>query len=185
MFDNYESRPVLERHGRAEFQALKKDLLSIYRHVYADRLRDPFFSEDRFWGRLEGYSERDGFLVISARIDEDLVGFTLGFTLPPNSGWWNGLREDVPADMLAEDGRRTFAVAELMVRPEYRRRGYARALSAALLENRTEQRATLLVRPENTPARTAYLSWGWRKFGHLQPFDDAPVYDVMLRDLPA
>jgi hypothetical protein len=35
-----------------------------------------------------------------------------------------------------------------------------------------------------TPARRAYLSWGWRKIGELRPFDDAPVYDAMVRRLP-
>jgi hypothetical protein len=55
--------------------------------------------------------------------------------------------------------------------------------SAALLAGRTEERATLLVRPENTPALTAYQSWGFTTIGQLQPFADSPVYDVMLRKL--
>lgn len=31
--------------------------------------------------------------------------------------------------------------------------------------------------------RTAYLSWGWQRFGRLQPFDDAPVYDSLMYTL--
>ena len=64
-----------------------------------------------------------------------------------------------------------------------RRRGYARTLHDALLHNRPEQRATLLVIPDNTPAQAAYRSWGWTKLGELQPFPDAPVFDTMIRDL--
>lgn len=176
-------QPALTHHNQSDMPALKDELLSVYREVYNDRLRESFFSEDRFWGRLEAYASRDGFSLIAARLSSGLIGFTLGFTLPSGSRWWDGLRENVPPDQVAENGRRTFAVAELMVRTSYRRRGYARALSAALLDNRTEERSTLLVRPENTAARTAYLSWGWRIFGHIQPFEDSPVYEVMLRDL--
>jgi ribosomal protein S18 acetylase RimI-like enzyme len=52
-----------------------------------------------------------------------------------------------------------------------------------LLRHRPEARATLLVRPENTPARAAYRSWGWYELGQLQPFDDAPVFEAMVREL--
>lgn len=70
-----------------------------------------------------------------------------------------------------------------MVRPQWRRRGYATALHDALLRHRAEARATLLVRPDNTAAHRAYRSWGWRKIGELQPFDDAPIFDAMVVDL--
>jgi ABC-type multidrug transport system ATPase subunit len=81
-------------------------------------------------------------------------------------------------------GRRTFALTEIMVRANCRRQGYARKLHDLLLSNRRESRATLLVLPDNVPARTAYIKWGWRKLGGLKPFDDAPTYDAMLIDLP-
>ncbi|MFI6026391.1 hypothetical protein [Amycolatopsis magusensis] len=55
----------------------------------------------------------------------------------------------------------------------------------ALLRRRPERRATLLVKPDNVPARTAYLSWGWELFGQVRPFEDAPVYDsLMLTSMP-
>jgi hypothetical protein len=52
-----------------------------------------------------------------------------------------------------------------------------------LTQGRAEERATLLVLPDNVPARSAYLSWGWYKLGELQPFADAPVYDAMMLEL--
>jgi hypothetical protein len=59
----------------------------------------------------------------------------------------------------------------------------AKALHDRLLAGRREQRACLLVLPDNVAARSAYEAWGWYKIGDLRPFDDAPVYDAMLRDL--
>jgi GNAT superfamily N-acetyltransferase len=93
------------------------------------------------------------------------------------------LQGEVNPALLVEDGSRTFALTEIMVRAAWRRRGYARGLHDALLANRSEERATLLVLPDNIPARTAYLSWNWYKLGDLRPFDDAPTYEAMVLDL--
>jgi ribosomal protein S18 acetylase RimI-like enzyme len=112
-----------------------------------------------------------------------MIGYALGYPLPAGSRWWSGFKGEVDQDLLIETGHRTFAIDELMVRPRWRRRGYARALHDELLRNRPEDRATLFVRPGNIPARAAYLSWGWCKIGELRPFDDAPVFDAMVREL--
>lgn len=161
----------------------RADVLSVYTEVYADRLGDPFYSMPRYWERLAAYASRAGFGFVTGRLDGELIGYALGYPLPTGSRWWDGMRGDVDPTLLIETGQRTFAVNELMVRPQWRRRGYARALHDALLHNRPEERATLLVRPDNTAAHQAYLSWGWYKIGELQPFDDAPVFDAMMCDL--
>lgn len=174
---------IIERHGGRGIQRLKTELLAVYQEVYAERLGDAFFTPDRFWQRLESYAARDGFRLVSARFDGEIVGFTLGETLPADSAWWHGFRGDVDPQLLRETGSRTFAINELQVRPAWRRRGYAKLLSTALLEGRSEERATLLVRAENTPAYRAYLSWGFRVIGQIQPFEDSPVYEAMVKEL--
>ncbi|WP_432829326.1 N-acetyltransferase family protein [Dactylosporangium sp. CA-092794] len=161
----------------------REDLLDVYSKVYQDSLSDPFFSVERYWERLEAYASRDGFSLVLGRVNGRLIGYTLGYTLPKGSGWWRGLEAGVPSEFLEEDGRRTFALNEIMVLAEHRRKGYARILHDALLSGRAELRATLLVLPNNTPARTAYFSWGWEMVGQLRPFDDAPTYDSLILDL--
>jgi hypothetical protein len=42
---------------------------------------------------------------------------------------------------------------------------------------------TLLVRADNTPAYTAYLSRGFQVVGQMQPFDDSPLYEAMVKAL--
>ena len=161
-------------------RAQRAALLAVYEEVYVDQLDDPFFAPSRFWQRLENYAGWPGFALVTGHLLDDLIGYTLGYTLPERSGWWGGFRGEVDPGLLKEDGQRTFALTQLMVLPAWQRRGYARALHDALLSNRPEERATLLVKPDNIPARTAYLSWGWQVLGQLQPFDDAPVYDALL-----
>lgn len=171
------------RHDAIGLHQQRDALLNVYREVYADKLNNPFFTVERFWDRLEAYAARDGFSLITGHMKDELVGYTLGYTLPPGARWWQGFRGDVDPKMLEEDGRRTFAVNELMVLSARRRRGYAHTLHDVLLADRPEERATLLVRPDNIPARTAYLKWGWYVLGDLQPFDDAPVYEALMCQL--
>jgi len=174
---------VIERFDAEGMRQLRVELLAVYAEVYAHRLGDPFFSEENYWALLEGYASREGFLLVTGRVGGELVGYALGYTLPACSGWWRGLRTPVDLALLVEDGRRTFGITYMMVREAWRRRGYARALHDALLADRIEERAALLVRPENVPATSAYQSWGWQKLGELQPFDSAPVYDAMVLEL--
>lgn len=174
---------IVSRKSR-ELNEAKNILLDIYASVYSDRLDDSFFSVDRYWDRLTSYASRGGFALVLGYVGTEPVGYALGCDLPQGSGWWTGLRSEVPAGELQETGNRTFALTEIMILARWRRQGYARALHDALLEGRSEERATLLVLPDNVPARQAYLSWGWHKIGELQPFDDAPVYDAMVRPLP-
>lgn len=175
--------PAIQHHHASGLYEQREAVLAVYSEVYADRLDDPFNSLPRYWERLEAYASRDGFALVTGRLDDGLVGFALGYTLPADSGWWRGLREEVDPALLTETGQRTFALTELMVRPRWRRRGYARALHDAVLRHRPEARATLLVRPDNAAAHAAYRSWGWYKLGELQPFEDAPVFDAMVREL--
>jgi ribosomal protein S18 acetylase RimI-like enzyme len=175
--------PEVELGGSAETYRDKDELIDVYRDAYADKLDNPFFSEDRHWGRLEGYAKAEGYALAEGRVDGLMVGYALGYRLPEGARWWRGLLTPVDPSLIAEDGSRTFALNYIMVRREYRRRGIAKQLHDALLSARPEKRATLLVQPSNIAARKAYDRWGWYKLGDLQPFDDAPVYDAMLKDL--
>ncbi|MFI5496706.1 GNAT family N-acetyltransferase [Actinoplanes sp. NPDC051859] len=173
----------IEKFISVESSARLEDLIKIYVEVYSDQLDDPFFSAPRYRERLEGYSSRSGFSVALGYVDSNIIGYALGYTLPAGSGWWSGLRSRVPSDITAENGNRTFALNEIMVLEQWRRRHYARELHDALLADRSEERATLLVLPGNTPACKAYKAWNWHKLGELKPFNDSPVYDAMIRPL--
>lgn len=181
--DSTAPKLAIQHYGTSGIYEQREDMLAAYAEVYTEQFDDPFFSPPHYWRRLDSYAARAGFAFVTGRLDNELVGYTFGYTLPAGSGWWHGLRGNIDPALLIETGKRTFAVTDLLVRPPWRRRGYARELHDALLGNRSEVRATLLVLPDNTPAYTAYQSWGWYKLGELQPFDDAPILDAMMRDL--
>ncbi|WP_323369073.1 GNAT family N-acetyltransferase [Streptomyces alkaliterrae] len=127
---------------------------------------------------------RPGFRVVVAGHGQDVVGFSFGFFLPSDTGWWSNLTPAPAPEETLEIGSRTFAVIELAVREPWRRKGVARRMHASLLEGLGAERVTLTVRPEPeaAPARPAYESWGYRVMGRTRPWEGAPVYDLMLRD---
>ena len=120
-----------------------------------------------------------------ARFGPMIVGYAYGFPLGAATAWWDGLATAVPDGFTAEDGRRTFALSEVMVRAPWRRLGVARTLVERLLADRAEPRGTLLVEPANEPAQAAYRAWGWTKVAEIRPgWLDAPRYDVLVVSLP-
>ena len=91
----------------------------------------------------------------------------------------------VPPGFTDEDGTRTFALSEIMVREDLTGQGLAHRLHDELLGRRPERRATLLVEPDNTAAYRAYTRWGRSKVAELRPgWPDAPLWDVLIRPLP-
>jgi GNAT superfamily N-acetyltransferase len=169
-------------------RAIANDIVAtLYEATHAQQLEIPFYSVSRFLERLEGYTAAPGFALVLATDEAGSgrpVGQAFGYPLPPGARWWNGIQGDVPAGFTREDGKRTYALNELMVHPEYQRRGVARMLHDTLMRSRTESRATLLVRADNAAARSAYFHWGWRVATKLQPFPDSPIYDALILDLP-
>lgn len=173
---------VLRHHTPADVPDLRDDLLQVHADANADRLHIPFYTVERYAERLDRYLQDPTFILVTSWLDGQLIGFAFGGALPAGTRWWQGLRDADEPDLTRETGSRTFAFREFLVRQANRRRGYGHQLHDALLHDRPEERATLLVRPEN-PAKQLYLRWGWRIVGKLQPYPDSPVFDSLVLDL--
>lgn len=140
---------------------------------------DPFESPAKFADRLASYMRAPGFALVTARRNGDMVGYAFGYVLPSDARWWEGLLDPVPADLIAETGRRTFAVNEIHVHPEHRGHGIATGVHGRLVHSGDWERATLLVRQDN-PAQDQYKHWGYQQLSRLQPFPDSPVYVALV-----
>jgi ribosomal protein S18 acetylase RimI-like enzyme len=175
---------TLRHHDARQAREIADELATAYREAYlgTPQEHDPFYSSERFAERFRGYTSASGFELVTAHAGDQLAGYVFGYALPPGARWWNGLLDPVPEGFTDETGTRTFALNELHVRSRWRGRGVASRLHAELLAHRREERATILVRPDN-PARSTYLHWGYRVVGRLQPYPDSPVYDALVLDL--
>ncbi|NED57582.1 GNAT family N-acetyltransferase [Micromonospora aurantiaca] len=170
----------LRHQTAAEAEGLVEQLVDVYLDAHADD--GPRYTAERYEQQLAAHMPREGWELVTAYVDDELVGYVYGFPLGPDSHWWDGIHEPVPDGFTDEDGQRTYAVCELLVRRSWQRRGIARALHDALLSTRREARATLLVRPDNVAAQQAYDSWGWQPAGWLRPTrEGAPLFEVRVK----
>jgi ribosomal protein S18 acetylase RimI-like enzyme len=160
--------------------------------VVSELYVDVFFPPPHNKGQLELGRMQDawprrlqapGFRLVVATSKGSPVGCVYGHQLAENTGWWDGAVDPLPADIAVEKPGRTVAIIDMLVREQWRRIGLAQAMHEALLADRDEERVTLLVKPDNTPARQAYEKWGYEQVGRIQPFPDAPIFDSMVKNL--
>ncbi|MEV7027465.1 GNAT family N-acetyltransferase [Kitasatospora sp. NPDC093558] len=150
-------------------------LLDVHADAYADQMHDPFVQ--RFPWFVDHWSGLPGFTCVVGFEDGQPVGFCYGAPLVQGREWW---REHIHP---APEATATFGVSELMVRPRWRKTGISERLHAALVDNRPEALAVLLVDPDHPKVQSLYESWGYTQVGLRQPFPDSPRYAVMVREL--
>nr|WP_236574056.1 GNAT family N-acetyltransferase [Streptomyces sp. GS7] len=150
-------------------------LLDIHDDCYADQQDDPFHTRDRFSWFVDNWSAHPGFACVVGYDDGEAVGFAYGAPAAEGQEWWRDSINPPPTDP------RTFALSELMVRPKWRKTGVSEKLHQALLGERPEALAVLLVDSEHRKVQRLYESWQYEKVGEQQPFPDSPRFAVMLR----
>ncbi|MGW2291852.1 GNAT family N-acetyltransferase [Streptomyces phaeochromogenes] len=175
----------VRHYAAAGLPEIRQTILDIHVEV---RQRDfgltgSFYEVESFDKRLTSYTSRPGWTAVIGYDDGEAVGFCFGTTLGPDTRWWNSMTEPLPEDLLREDGRRTVALNEIVVRKPWRGRSIAWQLHEAWLTHRTEERVTLLVNPAagDGAVQAVYEAWGYRKIGEQQPFPDSPVFASMIR----
>ncbi|WP_328954164.1 GNAT family N-acetyltransferase [Kitasatospora purpeofusca] len=157
-------------------EGFRRTLLDVHADAYADELVTDEFVQ-RFPWFVDHWTSLAGFACVVAYDGDEPVGFAYGAPLAAGREWW---REHiaVPPQRCA-----TFGFSELMVRPAWRGTGISEQLQSALIDNRPEDLAVLLVDPDHPKVRQLYESWGYTSVGFRQPFPDSPRFAVMLRTL--
>ena len=178
------SEAVITTYGASESEQAFDVVRAIYSDVYAEPpyLEGPADFDD-FGQSLPRRAAAPGFRLVVAYVGNEAVGFALGHELGAQTRWWDGALAPLPEDVTSERPGRTFAVIELAVRKPWRGHGYAGQLHSHLIAGLRVERLTLLVRPDAERAHRAYELWGYQPVGQVQPFDDGPIYDAMLRPL--
>lgn len=172
----------IERHSADSLAALRDDLVGIYAAANAERRDHPFFRSNDFWIRLvERYAVAEDFLLVLSRVDGVAVGFAFGSPRRDAADIWAMVRRALPEVAALSDSEPIYVLREIAVHPDFQGRGYGRRLHDALLADRPERLAQLLVLPDNQTAKRAYYSWGWRDIGPRQPVPGVPVGDAMVK----
>lgn len=179
----------IELRHHTDVEAVRKSIVDIHVEV---RQRDfgltgDFYSADRFSERLTMHAARPGWEAVIAYDSGEAAGFAYCVPLSSNTAWWSSMRTALPDGYTTEDGKRTLALNEIVVRRPWRGTGLAHRLHEELVAGRDEQRVTLLVDPKagDGKVQAVYEAWGYEKIGEQQPFPDSPVFASMMRPLRA
>jgi ribosomal protein S18 acetylase RimI-like enzyme len=159
-----------------DLQQIRPTLIRVHADAYADAMDDEF--NQRFSWFVDHWGGNPEFACVIAYDGEEAVGFAYGAPATPQREWWREHLDPPPKK------DRTFSYSELAVSTTWRKKGVAELLSRALMEDRDEDLAVLLVDVEHPRVQGMYKAWGFRKVGERRPFPDSPVYAVMLAELP-
>lgn len=178
---------TLRRYSADEARASGKQVRQVYEQSYVTAIESgaEFDSVDAFMHRFRAYAANPRLDMVLAFLGDEPVGQAWGWPLTADTRWWSGITSKPPEpNFTAEDGTRTFALSEIMVKQPHTGHGIAHKLHDALLRERAESRATLLAEPDNEAAYRAYVRWGWRKAAELRPdWPGSPTFDVLMLDL--
>nr|QIY76524.1 GNAT family N-acetyltransferase [Streptomyces sp. RLB1-33] len=167
----------LRHYRRGDLPAgFKQLLVDVHTDAYADAMDLEF--NQRFPWFVDHWSNMAGFTCVVGFDEEEPTGFAYGAPLQPGREWWRSTAYEPNNGYTA-----TFAVSEVMVRPGWRKQGIAERLHEALLSERSEELAVLLVDVTHPKVQSLYESWDYAKVGEQQPFADSPLYAVMVKDL--
>ncbi|WP_434582055.1 GNAT family N-acetyltransferase [Carbonactinospora thermoautotrophica] len=161
----------------------------IYRLYYETFSKPPYQwpegEEEQYRRRFERLMGDPTFGIAVAQCGDELAGFAYGYTLRPDTKWWEGFVTPVPPEVTTEWEGRTFALIDFAVDESVRGKGVGRRLHDTLLGSRHEERATLAVEPQAHEARGIYEHWGWQVVGRLRgpATDFAPEFDIMVLPL--
>lgn len=127
---------------------------------------------------LPAHTERDDFVFLVAREDEELIGFGYGYTGHYGQWWTDHVATALTPEQQAEwlDPPH-YEVVELHVRPAYQGQGVGSCLLAQLLGRQPHDRALLTTQAGSRQARGFYAKNGWCE---LAPVDFGPGFAPYL-----
>jgi GNAT superfamily N-acetyltransferase len=172
----------LTHYGHTDAASIRELLLDVHDEVY-EGSDDPLAGREEFAKFVGHWSSREGFACVVGYDQGEPVGYAYGAPLSTATMWWAKVTPPLSGEFTAENGARTFALSELMIRDRWRGTGAARAIHDELLRGRAEERVTLLVHKEHGRVRALYEAWGYREVGQVVPFEGAPDLCAMVLDL--
>ncbi|MGD6967393.1 GNAT family N-acetyltransferase [Rossellomorea vietnamensis] len=129
-------------------------MLNLYTILYGE---DPLEMQKQFLHHFQ-LPNFEGYFAV---IDKRLAGFIYGYSSRKGQYYHDLLSRQLNGDRNWMEN--CMELAELGVHPRYRRRGIAKELVDALLKNRTESKALLTTRKDNTAGVLFYRKIGWKE----------------------
>nr|WP_247706873.1 N-acetyltransferase [Streptomyces liliiviolaceus] len=166
----------IRRFGHDDLPRIRQTIIDLHAAAAGPDRDDDF--KKKFPWFVDHWGGNPAFACVIAYEGDEAMGFAYGAPAVEGREWWREHLDEAPKKAV------TFSYSELAVHPKWRKQGVADKLSRALLEERPEDLAVLLVDVEHPRVQALYEDWGFRKVGERRPFADSPLYAVMLAELP-
>ncbi|MFJ5122387.1 GNAT family N-acetyltransferase [Kitasatospora sp. NPDC088548] len=175
---------ALQRYGAGDTTDLLDTLADVWAeaHTGHDDVAAAGFTPDTLRDQIAGHARRDGFVLIAAYAEGQLVGFGYGFRCSPAYWYGEQLRPAITPE--ARDTDSLAGICELAVRTGWQGRGVGTGVHTALLEALRTEWVSLLAMPGDGPARRLYDRLGYRYAGPYSAGPDGPVLDLLLLRTP-
>ncbi|MBB1245824.1 GNAT family N-acetyltransferase [Streptomyces durbertensis] len=167
----------LRMYTREDAAGVREMLLDMHESVH-DGGSDRFRARERFAWFVDRWSGKESWSCVIGFDEGEPAGFAYGAAFG-RGGWWKG--SERPASIPPMES--VFALSELLVVEKWRKTGLSDALHEALVDSRGDDVATLLVDVTHPKVLALYESWGYTKVDEQKPFEDSPVFAVMVKRL--
>ncbi|MEV1023219.1 GNAT family N-acetyltransferase [Streptomyces sp. NPDC050264] len=161
----------LRRLTRWQAEQQREAVADVYVMAYHGAAGAEYRDRTKFLRRFEQDVRHDGFDMVVADAP-GLAGCAYGHRLERDGAWWADFPVEVTpqTEELTASGR-VFALTELMVLPEHRRRGVATRLADLLLSRLAQDLVVAGVDRDRASAGVPELlrSWGWKELPTVRP----------------
>lgn len=175
----------LRRLSRWQADQQREAVADLYVEAYREAEDEAFHDRIEFLTHLSEHVQRPGFEMVIASTTGLVAGSVYGFRADRTGECWQGFEGALPPETaeLTSAGR-VFVMAELMVRPSFRRSTVATRLQETLLNRADSGLAMVVIGQENAAARAALHSWSWENLGKISPASGGPPRDAWTRRIP-
>lgn len=156
---------VVERWSAEQVLARSAELWAVYEPVFGDQPSRAAWVESA----LRRHTARDGFRLVAAVVDGQVVGFGYGYLGDRGQYWPDRVVEALPDDVAQAWVGGHFELVTIGVLADHRGEGLGGRLHDALLDGVASDRALLGTDADETPAVSLYRARGWTNLGLLEP----------------
>ena len=147
----------------SQLEQHREEIFDIYRAVFAA----PPYARGKgdtksFARQLAKHQTYEGFRLIAAQEENDLLGFAYGYVGKPGYWWRSTVSQKMDAVTVEAWLSDYFEVVELAVHPRAQGRGVGGRLHDELLNGLSQRTAALSTAQAETPALALYRKRGWQ-----------------------
>lgn len=174
---------IVKKLSIEEALQLQNSIVEVYRSVFT---LPPYNSSeekiDKFAKSWESLVRKEGFEIVAAFVNNEMVGFSSGWKSIPGDYWYEKFKIALGdgSQLWLED---CFEFVELAVKPSAQGLGLGRDLTKEIFKNVNAKTALLLTHSSGTKASEMYVRNGWIVLNNNFVTSSGQIFQIMGKKL--